>query len=367
VKVDVGHGDADSDMPFAYERMADEPLAPEKFPAEIAVTDIRMISVTAYLRFVCQEDPDIVKQRRFFDERLVGSEMTHAQRHLKRLCGHGPAVADQHGKGCRAGAIVFLYDPNQVHFRVSFSRLPFDTLFYKKSPTAKTERRKGGRGFAIMRYAVHDCYTTGCISSDYGGRGTVVKYNGVNHLAMATGDIDCTIRFWRDLLGMRLVAGLGAPGYRHYFFEISEKDTIAFFEWPGVEPVDEKEHGRVVSGSFVFDHVSFGVVEKEDLWELKDRISAAGFWVSEVIDHGFILSIYTFDPNGIPIEFSWNVEEIDIHERPVMADPFPSAAADEGPEPRRLRWPAIGEPERERRIYPGQGREFFHRMKKEEE
>ena len=33
------------------------------------------------------------------------------------------------------------------------------------------------------------------------------RYTGINHLAMATGDIDATIRFWRDLLGMRLVAG----------------------------------------------------------------------------------------------------------------------------------------------------------------
>ena len=55
-------------------------------------------------------------------------------------------------------------------------------------------------------------------------------FNGVNHLAMATGDMDKTIRFWRDLLGMRLVAGLGEPGYRHYFFEISKDDLIAFFE-----------------------------------------------------------------------------------------------------------------------------------------
>ncbi|UCC97881.1 MAG: VOC family protein [Phycisphaerales bacterium] len=36
-----------------------------------------------------------------------------------------------------------------------------------------------------------------------------MKFNGVNHLAMVTGDMDAMIRFWRDLLGMRLVGGLG--------------------------------------------------------------------------------------------------------------------------------------------------------------
>ena len=46
----------------------------------------------------------------------------------------------------------------------------------------------------------------------------MVKYTGINHLAMVTRDMDTTIRFWRDLLGLRLVAGLGGPKYRHYFF-----------------------------------------------------------------------------------------------------------------------------------------------------
>jgi catechol 2,3-dioxygenase-like lactoylglutathione lyase family enzyme len=100
----------------------------------------------------------------------------------------------------------------------------------------------------------------------------MIKFVGVNHLAMATGDMDKTIRFWRDLLGMRLVAGLGSRGYRHYFFQISENDLLAFFEWPGVEPVRPKEHGRPVKGPFLFDHVSFEVDTEEELWQLKDRL-----------------------------------------------------------------------------------------------
>lgn len=104
----------------------------------------------------------------------------------------------------------------------------------------------------------------------------MVRFNGVNHLAMATGDMDRTIRFWRDLLGMRLVAGLGKPGYRHYFFQLSDMDLVAFFEWPGVKPMSEKNHGSPVQGPFIFDHVSFGVETEEDLWELKDKLEAAG-------------------------------------------------------------------------------------------
>jgi catechol 2,3-dioxygenase-like lactoylglutathione lyase family enzyme len=185
-----------------------------------------------------------------------------------------------------------------------------------------------------------------------------INYTGINHLAMATGDIDATIAFWRDLLGMRLVAGLGRPGNRHYFFEISAHDMIAFFEWPGVKPLPEKDHGVPVRGSFAFDHVAFEVAGQDDLWRLKDRLEAAKQWVSEIIDHGFIHSIYTFDPNNIPIEFSWPVGSVNLRQKPCMADKRPSDLACEGSEPQPKRWPdsIVGASVEKHAVYPGEGR-----------
>ena len=107
----------------------------------------------------------------------------------------------------------------------------------------------------------------------------MVRFNGVNHLAFATGDMDKTVRFWRDLLGMRLVATIGEPGFRHYFFELSETDTVAFFEWDGVEAAPEKRHGVPEKGPFIFDHVSFGVDSADDLWELKKLV----VWITLVL------------------------------------------------------------------------------------
>jgi catechol 2,3-dioxygenase-like lactoylglutathione lyase family enzyme len=189
------------------------------------------------------------------------------------------------------------------------------------------------------------------------GTNDMVKFTGINHLAMATKDMDTTIRFWRDLLGMRLVAGLGRPGYRHYFFEISEHDMIAFFEWPNVDKIPEKDHGVPVKGPFVFDHVSFEVESEEDLWRLKDRLEAAEIWVSEVINHGFIHSIYSFDPNNIPIEFSAPVPGVDMKKRPKNKDKSPTDVAQEGPEPQSGQWPQETRttPKEERIVYPGEG------------
>ena len=195
----------------------------------------------------------------------------------------------------------------------------------------------------------------------------MAKFKGINHLAMATGDMDRTTRFWRDLLGMRLVAGLGKPGYRHYFFEISENDLLAFFEWPGVEPVKERDHGYPNRGPVVFDHVSFGVSSDEDLWDIKNKLEGAGFQVSAVIDHGFIHSIYAWDPNGIPIEFSADVPGVDVRRNPRMSDVKPTETAREGAEPLSGQWPEPKAPTplAMRRVFPGAGSELFHGTLKE--
>jgi len=188
----------------------------------------------------------------------------------------------------------------------------------------------------------------------------MAAFNGVNHLALVTRDMDMTIRYWRDLLGLRLVAGLGNERFRHYFFELSETDMVAFFEWPGVEPLPLKDHGVPTKGPLAFDHVSFGVDSEDDLWELKEKIEAAGFWVSEVIDHGFIHSIYTFDPNDIPIEFSFSVPGVDVRRHPRMKDKAPCPAALEGPEPQPGKWPAVTQktPPEDRLAFPGEGSVF---------
>ena len=98
----------------------------------------------------------------------------------------------------------------------------------------------------------------------------------------------------------------------------------------------------------------------------RSRLEAAGFPVSDVIDHGFIHSIYAFDPNGIPIEFSHNVEGLDIRNQPQMRDETPSEVTLEGAEPVPGRWPAVKRvtPKSEWVAYPGAGSELFHGKKK---
>ncbi|WP_291322233.1 VOC family protein [Desulfonatronospira sp.] len=193
-----------------------------------------------------------------------------------------------------------------------------------------------------------------------------MRYKGINHIALATGDLNATIRFWRDLVGLRLIAGLGKPGYRQYFFEIGPRDMLLFFEWSDVRPLPEKDHGVPVKGSFGFDHLALEVETLEDIWQIYDRFKAADIWVSEVLDHGFIYSLYSFDPNNIAIEFSWANPEFDLRNTPRMQDSKPAFEAHNGSDPVSGVWPAVQEPtlKQERKIYPGEGSELRNKENK---
>jgi catechol 2,3-dioxygenase-like lactoylglutathione lyase family enzyme len=162
------------------------------------------------------------------------------------------------------------------------------------------------------------------------GSDEVPRYAGVNHLALVTNDMDTTVRFYRDVLGMRLVGTTGDPSsdypYRHYFFSLGPGSTIAFFEWPDAELPAGKDSGIPASG-IQFDHVSINVSSQADLDGLQASLRKAGFDASDVVDHGFIHSLYCTDPNGISLEFS--VGQRDLEDDPLFADvdPVPSVAA----------------------------------------
>jgi catechol 2,3-dioxygenase-like lactoylglutathione lyase family enzyme len=189
----------------------------------------------------------------------------------------------------------------------------------------------------------------------------MVRVLGIHHLALVTASLDRTIRFWRDLVGLRLRCRLGAPGYRQYFFCAGEQTLLAFFEWPGAEPVPEKDHGVPRLGPLAFDHVSFEVGGEEELFALRESLAAAGFWVSEAMDQGFVRSIYTFDPNGVAVEFSVAAPGADVRAAARFVDRAPGAAALEGAEPQPGVWPAAAPPPPagERRFYPGLEKGLF--------
>ncbi|MCI5220308.1 MAG: VOC family protein, partial [Candidatus Electrothrix sp. LOE2] len=162
---------------------------------------------------------------------------------------------------------------------------------------------------------------------------------------------------------MRLIHGYGEGDFRQYFFAIDEQSCLSFFEWDGAEPIAKKLHGQPCSGPRVFDHLAFGLDSEEEVWALKDKLEAAGFACSDMIDHDFIRSVYSFDPNGIPIEFCSEVKGREIRRNPVINDSDPPPAALEGADPQPGIWPEVIKPtpKKEQEIKAGDSSGFFRK------
>ena len=132
------------------------------------------------------------------------------------------------------------------------------------------------------------------------------RWRGINHLALITTDMDATTRFYHGVLGARLVATIGTPGFRHYFFEFGPEQTVAFFEYADTELATfAKPAGVPDPRAIQFDHLSFNLADEEALESLRRRLKAYGCEVTDVVDHHVMHSIYFTDPNGIALEASW--------------------------------------------------------------
>jgi catechol 2,3-dioxygenase-like lactoylglutathione lyase family enzyme len=156
------------------------------------------------------------------------------------------------------------------------------------------------------------------------------RWQGINHLALVTPDMDTTVRFYVGVLGMRLVATTMAGPMRHYFFEMGRGNTVAFFEIAGAETF-AKAAGAPGDRAIQLDHISFDVPDEHALEMLRKRLLDAGSEVTTVVDHGFIRSVYFTDPNGIALEASYWVTEstgrpVDYRDPELFGDPDPVPA-----------------------------------------
>jgi catechol 2,3-dioxygenase-like lactoylglutathione lyase family enzyme len=137
-----------------------------------------------------------------------------------------------------------------------------------------------------------------------------VRWAGLNHLALITNDMDTTTRFWHGVLGATLVGTIGNASFRHYFFDVGNGATVAFFEYQGhpLAPFG-KPAGIPDERAIQFDHVALNLPDETALLALRQRLLDHGCEVTDVVDHGLMQSIYFTDPNGIALEASWWVND----------------------------------------------------------
>ena len=61
---------------------------------------------------------------------------------------------------------------------------------------------------------------------------------GLHHTALISSDVEKTVRFYQDVLGVpltELIENRDYPGSSHFFFDIGNGNLLAFFDFPGLE------------------------------------------------------------------------------------------------------------------------------------
>jgi len=139
----------------------------------------------------------------------------------------------------------------------------------------------------------------------------------LHHTAYVTKDQEATRAFYEDILGFPLVATwaeadelFGAVRvYCHTFFELADGSALAFFQF--ADPKDQELFDPALAPS-PFRHIALKVTA-EGQAEIERRLRAAN-WKPEgtyVLEHGYCRSLYTEDPNGMLLEFTVDVAEVD--------------------------------------------------------
>src|ERR1700722_3913800 len=154
------------------------------------------------------------------------------------------------------------------------------------------------------------------------------EIRGINHVALVCRDMERTVDFYTNVLGMPLIKTIDLPHGmgQHFFFDIGNGDALAFFWFPnapeaapgigaaGHLPTSGKS---IASAHGSMNHVALNVpAEKID--EYYEKLVAKGVKPTKILNHDdserqvslevspttFVRSIYFFDPDGVCLEFA---------------------------------------------------------------
>ncbi len=171
------------------------------------------------------------------------------------------------------------------------------------------------------------------------------RLRGINHLALVCRDMERTVDFYTNVLGMPLTKTIELPDGmgQHFFFDIGNGDSLAFFWFPhapepavGVaSPAALPGRGEIRTAIASMNHVAFDV-SPEDIEAYREKLVAKGVDVGEILNHDdsefgvtqelhdgvFVRSIYFMDPDGILLEFAaWtrDLTKDDVRHAPARA------------------------------------------------
>jgi glyoxylase I family protein len=137
---------------------------------------------------------------------------------------------------------------------------------------------------------------------DVSGEPRRLRIAGLHHITLLCHDLERSVAFYRNLLGMRVVkqtVSQDDPGTRHLFFGDAEGrpgTLLTCLEYPQLDP------GRVGRGST--HHFALAVDSVEELHAWRDYLVSRGVPCSEVLDRKYFKSLYLRDPDSHVVELA---------------------------------------------------------------
>ena len=144
-------------------------------------------------------------------------------------------------------------------------------------------------------------------------------WQGFNHVALVTRDLDATIHFYQEVLGMELL--LVAPANplhgRHCGLRpggnAAQIGYLHFFEYAGAPlfgPHDRSLQASVFDpGSTFLSHISFTLPDELAGHALRKRLSAHDVPMTPIMEQGDIYNMVFLDNNGLALEAAWSKRE----------------------------------------------------------
>jgi catechol 2,3-dioxygenase-like lactoylglutathione lyase family enzyme len=150
----------------------------------------------------------------------------------------------------------------------------------------------------------------------------------IHHSAIAVKDIEKAHRFYTEAMGFELAAVVKrlapapAKGWtKHLFYDQGDGTLFALWDLRGLEEAGELDseswRGGFSKGMglpYWINHFAFTVSGPEEIEEKKQHWLACGLNVAE-IHHEFIHSIYTRDPDGTLVEWTYYTRALNEADR----------------------------------------------------
>ena len=188
------------------------------------------------------------------------------------------------------------------------------------------------------------------------------ELSGLHHLALVCKDMEKTVDFYTNTLGMKLNKGFDLDGGygQHFFFDMGGGQELAFFWFNDAAPAQPgiasaanlvaSGNGTITSAHASMNHVAFRV-SKDKIDGYREDLVARGVDCSPVVNHDDVISgdakrtsdmpndktwlrsFYFYDPDGVMLEFCATLSEgvpiadLPVNEKGIKANGQPITGA----------------------------------------